>query len=127
MIAPNHMPPTPSTAGSGRTSFSPASNRKIVRRSPSGQPTVMFAAKSGSRDRKPGIIARLDAAIEDEIRAGKSTLQIAKEAGVGQPTLQRWMTGSRQAVSLETAEKLAVYFGFGLVKVGKRSKANQGH
>jgi plasmid maintenance system antidote protein VapI len=51
--------------------------------------------------------------LRDAIRAsGKSLTAIAKESGVPQPMLTRFMNG--QDLRLATADKLAKYFGLSL-------------
>ncbi len=41
--------------------------------------------------------------------SGKSVNSLAKESGVSQPVLQRFLSGQR-GLTLETAEKLCVFF-----------------
>lgn len=56
------------------------------------------------------------AEVKRRIERGWSINEIADEAGVSQPILQRWMTGVRNDMRLSTADRLAVYFGFRLAK-----------
>lgn len=61
------------------------------------------------------------------LESGKSIYAVAKESGVSQPTLGRFVNGER-GISLETADKLAEYFKLRLTPEseskprGKRSK-----
>jgi plasmid maintenance system antidote protein VapI len=58
--------------------------------------------------------------LQDVLRAairgtGKPIYRIAKESGVPQPSILRFMSGERD-IRLETAEKLAASLGLGLKK-----------
>ena len=60
----------------------------------------------------------------DQLRAavlasGLSINHIAKGAGIPQPVLQRFISGARDNLRLDTAEKLAAYFGMHLTKACK--------
>lgn len=52
-------------------------------------------------------------AIQD---SNESVTAIARNAGIPQPVLHRFATGERDSLNLTTAEKLANYLGFELVK-----------
>ncbi len=53
-----------------------------------------------------------------EIKAsGKPVVAIAKEAGVAQPVLSRFVSGERQGFSLKNFEKVCAVLGLKLVKV----------
>jgi len=55
----------------------------------------------------------LDEQLRDKIRdSGKSANQLAVECGVPQPVLTRFLNG--KDIRLETANKLATYFGLRL-------------
>jgi plasmid maintenance system antidote protein VapI len=59
--------------------------------------------------------------LRDAIRdSGKSVTALAKECGVPQPMLTRFVNG--KDVRLETANKLAAYFGLTLQPEGKPVK-----
>jgi plasmid maintenance system antidote protein VapI len=47
--------------------------------------------------------------------SGKSTTAIAREAGIAQPVLHRFVTGER-TLTLETADKLLTFFRLELVE-----------
>lgn len=52
-----------------------------------------------------------------EIKAsGKPVVAIAKEAGVAQPVLSRFVSGERQGFSLKNFEKVCAVLGLKLVK-----------
>ena len=52
----------------------------------------------------------LEQSIRDAIQAaGKSVNALAKDAGVPQAVLQRFVSGKRRGLTLETAEKLCAY------------------
>lgn len=42
--------------------------------------------------------------------SGLSVYRIAKDSGVSQPALQRFIAGDRDNIRIDTADKLAVYF-----------------
>lgn len=47
--------------------------------------------------------------------SGKSVSQIARESGVAQPVLSRWISGAdKDTISGPTVDKLAKYFGLSL-------------
>lgn len=54
-----------------------------------------------------------DALIKAVAETGKSVNSVAKESGVPQAVLQRFLCGKR-SLTLETAERLCVYFGLEL-------------
>lgn len=61
--------------------------------------------------------------LSDDLRraiteSGKSIYAVAKESGVSQPTLGRFVNGER-GISIETADKLADYFKLGLSPLPK--------
>ena len=56
---------------------------------------------------------QLKAAVE---RSGLSVNQVAREAGIPQQVLQRFLSGKRHNVRLDTASKLAGFFGMRLTK-----------
>jgi plasmid maintenance system antidote protein VapI len=62
--------------------------------------------------RKKTVAEILLKAIQD---SGKPVAVIAREAGIVQPVLHRFVTGER-TITLATAEKLMAYFGFELRK-----------
>jgi len=51
--------------------------------------------------------------------SGLSINHIAIGAGIPQPVLQRFCSGERENIRLDTAEKLAAYFGMRLTKACK--------
>lgn len=64
-----------------------------------------------SKSRKMTMEETLRKAIE---RSGESVSVVAKESGVAQPILYRFVHGD-QGMTLRNAEKLVRYFGFELV------------
>lgn len=57
----------------------------------------------------------LAARIRDAItRTGKNLNTVAKESGVTQPVLQRFMSGERDILLTKTAQKLCKYLGLEL-------------
>jgi len=67
---------------------------------------------SRKKTSEPNLTEQLLAAIED---SGKSINSISIAAGVPQPVLQRFASGERD-IRLETAAKIADYFGMRLTK-----------
>jgi len=61
---------------------------------------------------------RLRQAIRD---SGKSANQIARETGISQPTITTFLNG--RDLRMETADKLAAYFGLELREAGRMAKA----
>lgn len=62
--------------------------------------------------------ARLPETLSAQLRSavtesGKSQYRIAKATGISQPAITRFVNGDR-SISLETADKLAAYFGMSL-------------
>lgn len=55
----------------------------------------------------PTLSAQLRAAIAE---SGLSHYRLAKETGVSQPIITRFVNGTR-SISLETADRIAAYFG----------------
>jgi plasmid maintenance system antidote protein VapI len=53
------------------------------------------------------LATQIKAAIDD---SGLSIYKIAKESGVPQPVLQRFITGQQANIRLDTASKLTAYF-----------------
>ena len=62
---------------------------------------------NNSRQKKTTLAEQLRAALAD---SGLSHYRIAKETGVSQPIITRFVNGTR-GLSLETADRLAAYFG----------------
>ena len=54
--------------------------------------------------------------------SGQTLYEIAKGAGVPNPTVYRWVEGSRPNISIDTADKLAVYLGLELRPKKQRAK-----
>jgi len=48
--------------------------------------------------------------------SGFSVNHIAAGAGIPQPVLQRFISGERQNIRLDTADRLAAYFGMRLTR-----------
>lgn len=59
----------------------------------------------------PDLAGQIKAAIHN---SGLSVYEIAKGSGVPQPVLQRFVTGRQANIRLDTASKLAAYFGMRL-------------
>lgn len=53
--------------------------------------------------------------LRKRLDAGESVRAIARESGVSQAILSRWLDGSRVGVKLRTADLLADYLGLQLV------------
>lgn len=68
---------------------------------------------------KTTLTEQLKQAIDD---SGLSIYRIAKDTGIPQPVLHRFMTGDRPSIRLKTAESLAAYFGMRLT-APKKAKA----
>lgn len=60
----------------------------------------------------PTLADQLRAAVAD---SGLSHYRIAKDTGISQPIITRFVNGDR-SVSLDTAGKLAAYFGMSLAR-----------
>ena len=60
---------------------------------------------------KTTIEEQLKAAIESAIDAGWSMNALCKAAGVSRSAVRDWYSGSRGGLTLETASKLAIWFG----------------
>jgi plasmid maintenance system antidote protein VapI len=61
----------------------------------------------------------LSEALKEAIReCGLSFNELARETGVRDPIISRFMNGSR-SLSLKSAEKLFAYFGFSVVRKGR--------
>lgn len=60
----------------------------------------------------PTLSEQLRAAI---VESGLSHYRLAKETGVSQPIITRFVNGTR-SISLETADRIAGYFGMTLAK-----------
>ena len=56
---------------------------------------------------------QLKVAVRAAMKRGESQNRIAEEAGIDPATLSKWRAGKR-SISLETAERLAGYFGLEL-------------
>lgn len=69
-------------------------------------------AKKQAKKAPPTIAAQLRAAVAD---SGLSQYRIAKETGISQPIITRFVNGDRD-MSLENAGKLADFLGLHLVK-----------
>ena len=67
---------------------------------------------------KSGIAATLLKCVKREVRSGVSVNHLAMIAGVSQPSIARWLSAdtktARDGISLDTAEKLAKFFGLSL-------------
>lgn len=60
----------------------------------------------------PSLAASLRAAAED---SGLSVYRIAKDSGVDQSTLNKFLNGDRDNLTLEVADRLFKYFGLRVV------------
>ena len=66
---------------------------------------------------------KISESLRDAIEnSGQSLYQIAKGTGVPNPTLYRWIDGSRANISIETADRLAQYLGLELKPATKRRR-----
>ena len=69
---------------------------------------------------------KISESLRDAIEnSGQSLYKIAKGTGVPNPTLYRWIDGSRANISIETADRLAEYLGLELQPVTKRNRAKR--
>lgn len=67
-----------------------------------------------AKKRKEAVVSEaLRRAVRD---SGQTWYRIAKDSGVNYGTLHKFMTGTRQGLSLAAVDKLAAYFGMRLVK-----------
>lgn len=57
-------------------------------------------------------------------RSGLSVYRIAKDAGVDQSTLNKFLKGERDGLQLDIADRLFVFFGLKVVSTG-RGKTRQ--
>lgn len=53
---------------------------------------------------------------ERAIAEGESINNLAKEVGIPQPVLQRWLTGTQKSLRLSSADRIAVYFRMRLLE-----------
>ncbi|HEY1375536.1 MAG TPA: helix-turn-helix transcriptional regulator [Gemmataceae bacterium] len=66
-------------------------------------------------------------ALREAVRdSGRPVGAVARAAGVPQPVLSRFMAGTR-GLSLETADRLAGYFGLTLVRLDGSHPGGNGH
>ncbi len=59
-----------------------------------------------AKRKPPTIAAQIRRAVKD---SGLSVNQIARESGVRQPPLHRWLAGIQADITLDTAQKLILY------------------
>jgi len=69
-----------------------------------------------SKKKRESMTDQLRNAVRD---SGLSINHIAIGAGIPQPVLQRFISGERENIRLDTADRLAAYFGMRLTKACK--------
>lgn len=73
--------------------------------------------RAATKKAKRAVTPTMREMVLQEIKAsGKPVVAIAKEAGVAQPVLSRFVSGERQGFSLKNFEKICAVLGLKLVK-----------
>ncbi len=55
-------------------------------------------------------------AMTEAVAKGWSILRIAEKAGISRPSLQRWYSGDRDSMAMDTINNLCQFFGMRLTK-----------
>jgi predicted XRE-type DNA-binding protein len=99
--------------GRGRGISSGAAGTRFARQLGRGERCRVASGSEHAEQTWPTISEQLRAAIaESEL----SSYRIAKGAGVPQPVVHRFASGKRKNIRLDTADKLAKFFGMRLMK-----------